>query len=361
MYLGRRLGGPWQLATALVLCHLALYLTLFGAGSEWWSAAVVGIVAFLAVVVGAVVVVVVLAIRGPAPVWLRGTGHVVSSSAPPSDATHGHCELVVVVDAPGLPIASVKVREQRVMVTKWPEAGAALPIDVAMNNPRRVRVRWDEVLTHAEASAAEFDEHATWDEDLDIGLAPPIGPRRVLPLEDEPSSLVARYLFPTERFRGEWRRHLLRPVRGYAFVLVFVVLGIVAVRQRVRPDYVTEAVAAVCAAGAVVAVHVVLAWLFNRFALTEKRVMLVEGVLLRRVSSLPLARLVDLRLQQSTVGRVLDYGVFVVEGARWWSRLRRVTDLPNPNELYLRTMEELYDPEAAESRRTVRYDDDYDR
>ena len=29
----------------------------------------------------------------------------------------------------------------------------------------------------------------------------------MLPLEDEPSSLVARYLFPTERYRGEWKRH----------------------------------------------------------------------------------------------------------------------------------------------------------
>ena len=35
----------------------------------------------------------------------------------------------------------------------------------------------------------------------------PLGPRRVLPLEDEPSALVARYLFPTERYRGEWKRH----------------------------------------------------------------------------------------------------------------------------------------------------------
>src|SRR5581483_7096543 len=35
----------------------------------------------------------------------------------------------------------------------------------------------------------------------------PLGPRRVLPLEDEASTLVARYLFPTERYRGEWKRH----------------------------------------------------------------------------------------------------------------------------------------------------------
>src|SRR5690606_19069539 len=37
----------------------------------------------------------------------------------------------------------------------------------------------------------------------------PTAVRRVLPLEDEASHLVARYLFPTERYRGEWKRHLI--------------------------------------------------------------------------------------------------------------------------------------------------------
>ena len=57
----------------------------------------------------------------------------------------------------------------------------------------------------------------------------PVGPRRVLPLEDEPSPLVARYLFPTERYRGEWKRHwihLTTPLligAGATFVLGYLV------------------------------------------------------------------------------------------------------------------------------------------
>ena len=35
----------------------------------------------------------------------------------------------------------------------------------------------------------------------------PVGPSRVLAIEEEPSPLVSRYLFPTEKFRGEWRKH----------------------------------------------------------------------------------------------------------------------------------------------------------
>ena len=39
------------------------------------------------------------------------------------------------------------------------------------------------------------------------GSTPLVTSRRVVPLEDEPSPLVQRYLFPTEKFRGEWQRH----------------------------------------------------------------------------------------------------------------------------------------------------------
>src|ERR1700761_8178278 len=54
----------------------------------------------------------------------------------------------------------------------------------------------------------EYESPVFTEEELE-GLGPEggTGPRRVLPLEDEPTTLVARYLFPTERYRGEWKRH----------------------------------------------------------------------------------------------------------------------------------------------------------
>src|SRR5689334_19090264 len=60
--------------------------------------------------------------------------------------------------------------------------------------------------------ADEYDEPDQYEapvfteEELE-GLDRSGGPRRFLPLEDEPTTLVARYLFPTERYRGEWKRH----------------------------------------------------------------------------------------------------------------------------------------------------------
>src|SRR3954447_16167446 len=54
----------------------------------------------------------------------------------------------------------------------------------------------------------EYEAPVFTEEELE-GLGPEggTGPRRVLPREDEPTTLVARYLFPTERYRGEWKRH----------------------------------------------------------------------------------------------------------------------------------------------------------
>src|SRR5215510_3500794 len=51
--------------------------------------------------------------------------------------------------------------------------------------------------------------------------------RAMMPIpEQEPSDLVRRYLFPTEKFRGEWRRHWVHLARNLAIgVLATFVLG----------------------------------------------------------------------------------------------------------------------------------------
>ena len=58
------------------------------------------------------------------------------------------------IDAPGLPPRSKKIIEPRVPVAKWPSLGQTLPIRVALDDQRHVRVLWDEVPTHAETAAA---------------------------------------------------------------------------------------------------------------------------------------------------------------------------------------------------------------
>ena len=174
-----------------------------------------------------------------------------------------------------------------------------------------------------------------------------------MPLEDEPSSLVARYLFPTERYRGEWKRHWIhlrnvarssaswppccsatspasspgRTSAGLTTVVVLIWLGVIFwVAWRVAD------------------------WYFDRFILTNKRVMVVNGIITRRVAMMPLLRVTDMKYEQSALGRMLNYGTFVLESAGQDQALREVKHLPNPNELYLRVVEEMYEPQAVEAR-----------
>jgi membrane protein YdbS with pleckstrin-like domain len=176
--------------------------------------------------------------------------------------------------------------------------------------------------------------------------------RRGLPLEDEPSSIVARYLFPTEKFRGEWRHHPIQLVKEIGIGLAATLLM----------GYATGFLAKHNAGGTLTVVLLLWAfvmfwvvwriadWYFDRFILTNKRVMVVKGLITRNVGMMPLLRVTDMKYVQSPVGRILNYGTFELESAGQDQALSKIKNLPNPNELYLRIVEEMYEPEAVEAR-----------
>ncbi|MCO1617229.1 PH domain-containing protein [Micromonospora tulbaghiae] len=179
-----------------------------------------------------------------------------------------------------------------------------------------------------------------------------MAPRRVLPLEDEPSSLVARYLFPTERYRGEWKRHwihLTTPI--IVGVAATFVLGYLSGFLAGRDVGALTTVAVLLWFGVMGWVAWRVAdWWYDRFILTNKRVMVVAGIITRQVAMMPLTRVTDMKYEQSPTGRALNYGTFVLESAGQEQALRVIKNLPNPNELYLRVVEEMYEPQAVEAR-----------
>jgi membrane protein YdbS with pleckstrin-like domain len=205
------------------------------------------------------------------------------------------------------------------------------------------------------AETAEFLPPEIGEEEL-VGLRGgsglPVGPRSVLPLEEEASSLVSRYLFPTEKFRGEWKKHWVHLIpeiaasAGSTFAFGWVVGWLARHNQN---GLVTVAVLLWLGilgwAGWRVA-----DWYNDRFVLTNKRLMVINGLITRTVGMMPLVRVTDMKYQQSPLGRMLNYGTFVVESAGQDQALREVKPLPNPNELYLRIVEEMYEPEAVEAR-----------
>lgn len=180
----------------------------------------------------------------------------------------------------------------------------------------------------------------------------PLGPRRVLPLEDEPTPLVARYLFPTERYRGEWKRHKIYLVTPLLIgLLATFVLGYLSGFLAGQGGGGLTTVAVLIWLGVMGWVAWRVAdWYFDRFILTNKRVMVVNGIITRRVAMMPLLRVTDMKYEQSPLGRTLNYGTFVLESAGQEQALREIKYLPNPNELYLRVVEEMYEPQAVEAR-----------
>jgi catechol 2,3-dioxygenase-like lactoylglutathione lyase family enzyme len=140
----------------------ATFVILFGCGMPSWAIVALGV----ALLVLAVALGLVTTVRSGARAWVSGIAHVHSVSEPPASSVFGRCELQIVLDAPGLPPRSIRVRDPRVPVTKWPAPGTALPIMVAIDDPRHVRILWDEVPTHAEA-ADQMDLPPEFDEDLD--------------------------------------------------------------------------------------------------------------------------------------------------------------------------------------------------
>lgn len=169
----------------------------------------------------------------------------------------------------------------------------------------------------------------------------------------EPSDLARRYLFPTEKFRGEWRRHWIHLVKKTTIgVVATFVLGYVAgylARENLSTGLTVLVIIWLAVMGWVL--WDVAEWYFDRFILTNKRVMLIEGILSRKVAMMPLLRVTDMKYTQSPLGRVLGYGTFELESAGQEQALRNVTNLPNPTDLYLQVVEEMYEPEASEARR----------
>jgi membrane protein YdbS with pleckstrin-like domain len=186
----------------------------------------------------------------------------------------------------------------------------------------------------------------------------PLG-RKVQALDDEPSAMVSRYLFPTEKFRGEWRKHWIYLSRVTAiFLLATIALGwLTGFVARYDQSGFTTIIVLVWLAVLAWAIWRYADWYHDRFILTNKRIMAISGLVKRKVGMMPLLRVTDMKYEQSPTGRMLGYGTFVLESAGQDQALREVRFLPNPNELYLRIVEEMYEPEAVEARLTQQAED----
>jgi membrane protein YdbS with pleckstrin-like domain len=75
-------------------------------------------------------------------------------------------------------------------------------------------------------------------------------------------------------------------------------------------------------------------WHFDHLMITNKRLLKVSGIIIRKVQTMPLSKITDLTYNRDPIGRVLGYGEFVVESAGQDQALSRIPYVPRPDRLY---------------------------
>jgi uncharacterized membrane protein YdbT with pleckstrin-like domain len=89
-----------------------------------------------------------------------------------------------------------------------------------------------------------------------------------------------------------------------------------------------------------------LAWYVRYIVITDKRLILISGILSRKATGFPLQALQNLGLTRSAGGRLLGYGAFTFEAD---GQARAVLDyIPYPEQIYLEIYHLLYPAEEEE-------------
>jgi uncharacterized membrane protein YdbT with pleckstrin-like domain len=168
--------------------------------------------------------------------------------------------------------------------------------------------------------------------------------RQVNPAASVPAE-VSRYLLPHERSCIAVRKH---PAE-LAGPLILAVGGLVAAgeltRRSVRPKIVWGGYLSVL----LYSLERVAAWQATYFAVTDVRMVLVSGFMVRKVAMMPLARVTDMSFRRSALGRLLGYGEFIVESAGEEQALRTINFLPYPDQLYLEVCGLIFPGAVAET------------
>jgi len=76
------------------------------------------------------------------------------------------------------------------------------------------------------------------------------------------------------------------------------------------------------------------AWWIARYVITDERVLLIDGVVSRRVRAVPLSKITHTDYRRTLSGRLLGYGTISLDSAGSHDGLRELTSIPRPDEVY---------------------------
>jgi len=146
---------------------------------------------------------------------------------------------------------------------------------------------------------------------------------------------LVRYLTPGERLIYASRRHTVVLSNSFAVFLVSLVLGVVVAAQSHRWP---AAHLGLVGTGIVVLGTLFLAWraghwALTRYVITNERILLVEGLIARRITALPLRLVIDTTYRRTIAGRILGYCNLELN-LSGHPGLRSLTRVPNADRVY---------------------------
>lgn len=152
---------------------------------------------------------------------------------------------------------------------------------------------------------------------------------------DLPHRSLRRFVLDDERIVLATRHHWARLIEPVATAcLAFVVVGaVVGLLRPVVGDGVELLWWLWLAVLARTLVRVV-GWHVEWFVATDKRMLLLTGLVNHRVAMMPLHKVTDMSYARSVPGRLLGYGEFVLESAGQDQAMRRISFVPQPDRSY---------------------------
>lgn len=172
-------------------------------------------------------------------------------------------------------------------------------------------------------------------------------------------SELGKYLIPTETPVVVTRRHWASLARTGALTGAVFLVGLLLLIYAGNSQGVTVFALLVLLVALVWFGWSWWAWRTDEFVITDRRVLLIEGILNRKVAIMPLSKVTDLTYERSLGGRILGYGVFVVESAGQHQAFSRIEYLPTPDILYHDVSTLLFGPDSYEGRRRSRRDGEH--
>jgi uncharacterized membrane protein YdbT with pleckstrin-like domain len=162
---------------------------------------------------------------------------------------------------------------------------------------------------------------------------------------------IDEYLLPTERRVIRVRMHWAVMAKHLISTGLFLLLLVIAQRSLPSSALFDNLTFYLALAAVLRFTLLTILWWIERIVITDKRVMLAEGIITHRVGMMPLSKVTDLTFERSLGGRLLGYGTLIVESAGQIQALNRIRFMPRPEEIY-EALSELIFGEKGKTRAT---------